>query len=91
MPKIDDVFFVSINCNRYSNSIESKVVYERVREDVRAEMEANAVVEMEVKHQKMCEELDGKAEALDVKQKHVDEKYENFEKMFFEFPNMRES
>ncbi|KAL4590019.1 hypothetical protein LXL04_002937 [Taraxacum kok-saghyz] len=73
-------------------------LYERVREDMRAEMEAKAAeieakaaTEMEVKHQKMCEELDAKAVALEVKQKQVDEKYENFEKIFFELQNMRES
>ena len=52
-------------------------------------MEAKAA-EMEVKHHKMCEELDAKAAALEVKQKQIDEKYERFEKMFYELQNMRE-
>ncbi|KAL4578221.1 hypothetical protein LXL04_014341 [Taraxacum kok-saghyz] len=63
-----------------------------------AEIEAKAAAEMEtksaeteVKHQKMCEELDAKVAALEVKQKQIDEKYENFEKMFFERRNMKES
>ncbi|KAL4554783.1 hypothetical protein LXL04_037388 [Taraxacum kok-saghyz] len=53
-----------------------------------AEMEAKAA-EMDVKHHKMCEELDAKAAALEVKQKQIDEKYEGFEKMFYELQNMR--
>ncbi|KAL4577794.1 hypothetical protein LXL04_013908 [Taraxacum kok-saghyz] len=59
------------------------------REKKAAEMEAKAA-EMEVKHHKMCEELDAKAAALEVKQKQIDEKYERFEKMFYELQNMRE-
>ncbi|KAL4568934.1 hypothetical protein LXL04_024555 [Taraxacum kok-saghyz] len=79
--------------------------YERVQVDMRAEMEAKTaemeakaaaemevkVAEMEVKHHKMCEELDAKAAVLEVKQKQIDEKYEKFEKMFYELQNMRES
>ncbi|KAL4564086.1 hypothetical protein LXL04_028137 [Taraxacum kok-saghyz] len=60
------------------------------REKKAAEMEAKAA-EMEVKHHKMCEELDAEAAVLEVKQKQIDEKYERFEKLFYELQNMRKS
>nr|KAJ0192680.1 hypothetical protein LSAT_V11C800400070 [Lactuca sativa] len=63
------------------------VVYERVRNEMRGEMDAKAA-EMEAKHQQMREEMDAKATAIDVKQQQIDAKYEAMEKMYAALQNM---
>ncbi|CAI9279055.1 unnamed protein product [Lactuca saligna] len=66
---------------------EHLVVYERVRNEMRDEMDAKAA-EMEAKHQQMCEEMDAKAAAIDAKQQQIDAKYEAMEKMYATLQNM---
>nr|KAJ0213015.1 hypothetical protein LSAT_V11C400201270 [Lactuca sativa] len=63
------------------------VVYERVRNEMRGEMDAKAA-EMEAKHQQMREEMDAKAAAIDAKQQQIDAKYEAMEKMYAALQNM---
>ncbi|CAI9304093.1 unnamed protein product [Lactuca saligna] len=71
-----------------SSTITSQeVVYERVRNEMRGEMDAKAA-EMEAKHQQMREEMDAKAAAIDVKQQQIDAKYEAMEKMYAALQNM---
>nr|KAJ0196420.1 hypothetical protein LSAT_V11C700360690 [Lactuca sativa] len=71
-----------------SSTITSQeVVYERVRNEMRGEMDAKAA-EMEAKHQQMREEMDAKAAAIDVKQQQIDAKYEAMEKMYATLQNM---
>ncbi|CAI9285703.1 unnamed protein product [Lactuca saligna] len=71
-----------------SSTITSQeVVYERVRNEMRGEMDAKAA-EMEAKHQQMREEMDAKAAAIDAKQQQIDAKYEAMEKMYAALQNM---
>ncbi|CAI9265597.1 unnamed protein product [Lactuca saligna] len=71
-----------------SSTITSQeVVYERVRNEMRGEMDAKAA-EMEAKHQQMREEMDAKAASIDVKQQQIDAKYEAMEKMYAALQNM---
>ncbi|CAH1453111.1 unnamed protein product [Lactuca virosa] len=63
------------------------VVYERVRNEMRGEMDAKAT-EMEAKHQQMREEMDAKVAAIDAKQQQIDAKYEAMEKMYATLQNM---
>ncbi|CAH1434193.1 unnamed protein product [Lactuca virosa] len=66
---------------------EHLVVYERVRNEIRGEMDAKAA-EMEAKHQQIREEIDAKAATIDVKQQQIDAKYEAMEKMYAALQNM---
>ncbi|XP_023747588.2 uncharacterized protein LOC111895742 isoform X1 [Lactuca sativa] len=71
-----------------SSTITSQeVIYERVRNEMRGEMDAKAA-EMEAKHQQMREEMDVKVAAIDVKQQQIDAKYEAMEKMYAALQNM---
>lgn len=71
-----------------SSTITSQeVVYERVRNEMRGEMDAK-VAEMEAKHQQIREEMDAKAAAIDAKQQQIDAKYEAMEKMYAALQNM---
>ncbi|XP_052625085.1 uncharacterized protein LOC111877670 [Lactuca sativa] len=71
-----------------SSTITSQeVVYERVRNEMRGEMDAKAA-EMEAKHQQMREEMDAKAATIDAKQQQIDAKYEAMEKMYAALQNM---
>ncbi|CAI9284921.1 unnamed protein product [Lactuca saligna] len=71
-----------------SSTITSQeVVYERVRNEMRGEMDTKAA-EMEAKHQQMREEMDAKVAAIDAKQQQIDAKYEAMEKMYAALQNM---
>ncbi|CAH1412680.1 unnamed protein product [Lactuca virosa] len=71
-----------------SSTITSQeVVYERVRNKMRGEMDAKAA-EIEAKHQQIREEMDAKAAAIDAKQQQIDTKYEAMVKMYAALQNM---
>nr|KAJ0197898.1 hypothetical protein LSAT_V11C700360680 [Lactuca sativa] len=64
-----------------------EVVYERVRNEMRGEMDAKAA-EIEGKRQQIREEMDAKVAAIDAKQQQIDAKYEAMEKMYAVLQNM---
>ena len=67
-----------------------QAVYERVQEDIREELEAK-FTETEAKHQQNVRNLMLKLQQQTQNKNKLDENYEKFENMFFEFRNMRES